>query len=160
MSRRHAIGLTVGALWLIVVSTAFATAALIMIRTAAAIAALVGAIVAATVLVMMGISYVRAVLRLPGDMPAQTPDEQTMRSRFMWIVAAEILALATVNSVLGATRHILFLVPLNLIIVGIHFLPLAKVFKVPRYYTMGGLFVPLPCSRCWECRVKHTWALR
>lgn len=140
MSRRHAIGMTVGAVWLIVASTAFATAALSMIRTATAAAVLVAAIGAATVLVVMGINYIRAVLRLPGDMPTQTPDEQNMRSRFMWIVAAEIVALAIVNSVLGATHHILFLVPLNLIIVGIHFLPLAKVFKVPRYSTMGGLF--------------------
>jgi hypothetical protein len=36
--------------------------------------------------------------------------------------------------------HLSWIVPLDLIIVGIHFIPLAKLFGVPRYTTLGLLF--------------------
>lgn len=63
-----------------------------------------------------------------------------MMRRFIPVVIAEVVAIMVVNSICAVTQHLELLVPLDLLIVGIHFLPLAWIFGVPRYYATGGLF--------------------
>jgi len=86
-----------------------------------------------------GVGVIRVALRLPGD-PPRTPEVRVMLRRFYLVVIAEVIAIMVVNGICAVTQHLELLVPLDLLIVGIHFLPLAWIFRVPRYYCMGGLF--------------------
>lgn len=60
--------------------------------------------------------------------------------KFAFVVGGEVLAFAVVNSIAGLTQNYELMPSLNLIVVGIHFIPLARIFRVPRYYIMGLLF--------------------
>ncbi len=59
---------------------------------------------------------------------------------FLMVVGAEVVAFGVVNSICAATQHLDLIVPLDVLIVGVHFLPLARIFSVPRYYWLGLLF--------------------
>jgi hypothetical protein len=144
VSRRQAIGLTVGALWLIVISAAFATFALVMVNTTIATATLIAMLVVVAALIAIGIGNIRAVLRLPGQLPPRTSTEQRLVRQFRWVVAAEVVAILVVNGILGATNRIILIPSLDLMIVGIHFFPLAHLFGVRRYYPTGLLFCAIP----------------
>lgn len=144
MSRRRAVGMTIGALWLIVAGAAFATWALVMINTTVAVGGLVVMLMLVAALIVVGVAMVRAVLRLPGRVPPKTPREERMGRQFVWVVVAEFAAFMVVNGFLSITKRFIFIEPLDLIIVGIHFLPLAYLFDVRRYYLMGALFCAIP----------------
>lgn len=127
------------ALWLTVVGAAFAILSLAMIATPLSMGALavVGAFTA--ILVAWAISIIRANLRLPGSMAPRTPEEKAMLRPFLMVAGAEVLAFAVVNSICAATQHLDLIVPLDVLIVGVHFLPLARIFRVHRYYWLGFL---------------------
>lgn len=74
MTRRHAIGMTIGALWLVGVSLAFAALSLVIIGTRLAAVTLIVATTIAVVLITTGVRHVLAVLRLPGGLPPRTPE--------------------------------------------------------------------------------------
>jgi hypothetical protein len=139
-SRRRIIGLVGAALWLIVASGAFLMLSLWMIGTAAAWQLLFIATGITAVLVAIGLRVLNGVLRLPGAMPPRTPEERAVFRRFVRVVVAEVAAFMLVNSVCVTLQHVEFIVPLDVVIVGIHFLPLARIFRVPRYYPLGVLF--------------------
>jgi len=128
------------ALWLVAISAVFTILSLAMIGTSAARFALVGVAVAAVVYLAIGVGVIRAVLRSPGAIPPRTPEERVVMRRFVWVVIAEVVAIMVVNAVCAITQHLDPIVPLDVLIVGIHFLLLASIFKVPRYYTLGALF--------------------
>jgi hypothetical protein len=144
MSRRHAIGMTVGALWLIGISVAMATLPLVMVKTRIATAALVFAVIVGIVLITVGVRHILAVLRMPGGIRPRTPEERKMSRdigrQFGWIVAGEVIAIVIVNALCVAAHRPMLIIPFAYMIIGIHFLPLARLFKVPRYYPLGGLF--------------------
>jgi len=94
----------------------------------------------AAVLVAVCVAMILGVLRMPGAIPPRTPDEQAVVRRFMRVLAAEVVALILVGPVCLALRRPVLIVPLSVLIVGVHFLPLAWVFRVPRYYPLGLLF--------------------
>jgi hypothetical protein len=144
MSRRHAVGLAVGALWLVAVCAAFMTWALVMMGTTAATVTLVAMVALVVALIGVGVWMIRAVLHLPGQIPAKTPTERRMGRQFAWVVAAEIVAVLVVNAILGITNRVILIPAFDLMIVGLHFLPLAHLFRVPRYYSMGALFIVIP----------------
>ena len=136
--------MTVGALWLIAISAGFAVFALVMVHTTAATVTLAARIVVVAALCVTGIGNIRAVLNLPGQLPPRTPDEQRIRRQFTWVVVAEFVAIVVVNVIVGPTDHVILIPSLDLIIVGIHFLPLARLFRVRRYYPLGVLFCVIP----------------
>jgi hypothetical protein len=144
LGRRRSLGLASGSIWLIVCGTVFATVSLVLIGTPTATAFLVGTLIAAATLLTIGVSVFRAALRLPDDVAPRTAAEQAIGRRFAMIVAAEVIALAVVNPVAAVMQRFELMASLNLVIVGIHFLPLASIFQVPRYYLMGALFCIIP----------------
>jgi hypothetical protein len=79
----------------------------------------------------------------------ETAADRLLARRFVIVVAAEIVAFASLNPIFAATGHVSMLPSLNLTIVGVHFLPLAWLFRVPRYYVMGLLFCVIPMSTLW-----------
>jgi hypothetical protein len=77
-------------------------------------------------------------VKLPSE-PRSTGDRRIGR-QFALIVVLEGVAVALVSIACYFMSHLSWIVPLDLIIVGIHFIPLAKLFGVPRYTTLGLLF--------------------
>jgi hypothetical protein len=142
--RRRSIGLAGGALWMIAISFVFVTWSLLAIGTPMARQVLIGTFVLMGVLVAVGVVVIRAALGLPDSIAPRTSEEQQIGRRFAWVVGAEVLAFAVVSAVAGATRNFALMPSLNLIVVGVHFFPLARIFRVPRYYFTGLLFCAIP----------------
>jgi uncharacterized membrane protein YvlD (DUF360 family) len=129
-------------MWLIVVGTVYAAWSLLEVRSSVATSLLAAISIVGAGLMLFGIAMTRAVARLP-FLPANSDSYaqgRRLMRRFGMIFAAEAVAIAVVSVVCMHTHHWRFIVPLVLIIVGLHFLPLAKLFAVPRYYVTGGLF--------------------
>ncbi len=142
--RRRSIGLAGGALWLIAISIVFITWSLLAIETPMARQVLLGTFVLLGALVVAGVVVIRAALGLPKSIAPRTPEEQQIGRRFAWVFGAEMVAFAVVNSIIGATGDFTLMPSLNLIVVGAHFFPLARIFRVPRYYLTGLLFCVIP----------------
>jgi hypothetical protein len=133
------IGLAGAALWLVTIGTAFTIVSLALIGTSAARFALAGVSIAVIIFLAIGIGVLRAVLRSP-NASARTAQGQAMARRFKWVVIGEVAAIMIVNGIASAMQYFQLIAPLDILIVGIHFFPLASLFRVPRYYWMGGLF--------------------
>jgi len=136
----RSIWMAVAALWLVAVSTAFTVVALVMIGTSIARLALIAVIVAVIGYLAIGVGVVRALRRSPGVVPPRTPEHRVMLRRFAYVVIGEVAAIIVANTICAVMRRVELIVPVDLLIVGIHFLPLASIFRMPRYYTMGALF--------------------
>lgn len=143
---RRNLGLAGGCLWLIIVGTVYAAWALLTVRSALATSLLAAMSLFAVGMGLFGIAMIRKVRQLP-FLPTGRPSEARRIGRqFAMIVAAEGAAIAICARACVKTHHWRFIVPLILIIVGLHFLPLAKLFKVPRYYVTGALFCVIPVA--------------
>jgi hypothetical protein len=138
--KRRMLGMAGAAIWLVAISTVFTVLSLTMIGTSVARLVLASVVIAAILHLAIGVGVIRAILRSPGAIPPRTTEDRVMLRRFIPVVIAEVIAIMVVNGICAVTQHLELLVPLDLLIVGIHFVPLARIFRVPRYYTMGGLF--------------------
>ena len=128
-------------------STAFATAALLMVGSREAQALLVGISVIAAVLIVFGIALFRDVFQVPHDPAQSSPSEgRRLMRQFGTIVAVEGLALTAVTLACVLNRRWALIAPLDLIVVGLHFLPLARLFAVPRYNITAALFCAIPVA--------------
>lgn len=143
-SRRRSIGLAAGSIWLIVISYVFIIWSLLVIGTPEAKKILFGSILLLFILTAIGIIIIRRALRLPKDTAERTHEEKKIGRRFVFIVGVEVLAFSIVNPILSITENYELMPSLNLIIVGIHFFPLALIFRVPRYIYTGLLFCIIP----------------
>jgi|HubBroStandDraft_6_1064221.scaffolds.fasta_scaffold401857_2 hypothetical protein len=145
IDRPRSIGLASGTLWLTTASAAFAIWSLASIGTPAAKRTLICAIIVAAALIAAGVVAMRAALRLPrGASPRTAEEGRAIRRQFAWVFGAEIAALAIANPIAAATGHPKLIPSLSVMIIGLHFLPLAWIFRVPRYYVMGLLFCGIP----------------
>jgi hypothetical protein len=133
-------GMAGAALWLVAISAVFTALSLTMISTSLARLVLASVVIAAIAYIVTGAGVIRAILRSPGATPPRTAEDRIMLRRFVPVVAAEVIAIMVVNGICAVTQHLELITPLDLLIVGIHFLPLARIFRVPRYYWMGALF--------------------
>jgi len=93
-------------------------------------------------LLAVSFRYIVKATKLPGVPPSI--QGRRVGRQFVLIVVLEGVAIALVSTGCSLTGHFSWLVPLVLIIVGIHFMPLAKLFGVPRYMTLGLLFCIVP----------------
>jgi hypothetical protein len=135
------IGLCGAALWLMVVSLGFFLLSLWMVDTSKARNLFFVVAVAAVAPIAINILIIRSVLQLPNNTSGeQMAVRRSMHRRFLIVVGGEVAAFIIVNPVCAVMRHYEIIVPLDVLIVGIHFLPLAWIFQVPRYYLMGVLF--------------------
>jgi hypothetical protein len=142
--RQRNLGLAGGCLWLITVGTVYAAWALLEVQSRPATSLLAGISILAAILTFFGIAMARRVGRLSFLPVANTSEGRRIMLQFAMIFAAEGAAIAAVSIVCTYTHHWRFIVPLILIIVGLHFLPLARLFAVPRYYVLGALFCVIP----------------
>lgn len=142
--RRRSIGLAVGALWLIAISLVFIVWSLLVIRTTMATVVLIGTCVLLGAFVAAGVVVIRVAVGLPDSTVPRSPEEKKIWRRFALVVSAEVIAFSVINAILGATKNYELMPSLNLIVVGIHFFPLAWIFRVPRYHISGLLFCVIP----------------
>lgn len=146
MGRKRNLGLAVGCLWLVVVSTSFAAVSLLVVRSAAATVLLVAIFLLAVVLVVMSIATLRAVFPVQDTTEPRPSEGRRLGRRFGAIAGVEGLVLTIVTLACVFTRRWALIAPLDLMIVGLHFLPLAKLFNVPRYNITGALFCGIPIA--------------
>lgn len=85
--------------------------------------------------------------RRPGYSPAGQPP-RAVRRRFAWINAVQWLAI--VLAAIGARKGgVPELIPgLVSVVVGLHFLPLASLFRQPRFHLTGALLVAVGAAGC------------
>jgi hypothetical protein len=144
MIKARMIGMAGGTIWLIAVSTTFAILSLAWIGTPRATVALAAVVGLAPLFVGVTVRAMLAARRMANDSPAPTDERRIMMRRFTLIVVAEVLGIMLVNALCG--RRYNLMAPLDVIIVGLHFLALARLFKAPRYTVMGWLFCAIPMA--------------
>jgi len=142
--RARNLGLAGGCLWLIAIGTAFSAWSLLAVRSPMATSLLAAISVLAVILIGFGIAMMRGVLQLSFFPAARTSEGRRIMRRFGMIFVVEAVAIAVISVVCTETHHWQFIVPLTLVIVGLHFLPLARLFGVPRYNVTGTLFCAIP----------------
>ncbi len=145
VDRSRVVGLAIGSIWLAAVGLLFAMWALLSIGTNSAAAILAALVAAAAWVVVRGVSSVRASAPLPRTSD-RTHAESAVARRFRLIVFTEVAAFAVVNPLLASTGHVDLLPAANLVIVGVHFFPLARLFHVPRYTALGAVFCVVPVA--------------
>jgi hypothetical protein len=143
--RPRNIGLAAGSFWLIAISSVFIVWSLVAIGTATATSVLLGGGILLVALLVAGALVIRVALALPAGIASQPNEGPKIWRKFAWVVGAEVAGFALVNSIAGATGNFELMPSLNLIVVGIHFFPLARLFRVPRYNITGMLFCAIPC---------------
>ncbi len=140
-SRARSIGLGGAALWFTIAPTFFITWALIAIGIQdMTIAVLVVAGIIALALGAASISLIHAAMRLPHDNSAQAiATQKVLMRRFGMIVASEIVGFILTSIVCGLLNRYEYIPPLDVIIFGVHLIPLAALFDMRIYYATGVL---------------------
>ena len=134
-SRAYIRGMAIGTFWLLAAGAGSAEWAMVAVKSN--LVALIAVSVIAVILLALNLRQIIAALKLPADPPSA---RRRIAGKFALIVVLEILAIALINVACYLTGHRSWVVPLDLIVVGIHFIPLAILFGVPRYTILGLLF--------------------
>jgi hypothetical protein len=79
---------------------------------------------------------------------ARTPAQQSTRKKFLWIVLIEFLAIALVSILANRLHRGDLATDWCAMVVGLHFLPLAKIFRAPHYAILS-ILMTLWCVLCW-----------
>jgi hypothetical protein len=96
-------------------------------------------------LLFAGVSMIRRGRRLAKATGVADTAPRSMQSKFKWVLIAEIVAINIAAYALINHHMAQYLAPAIAIIVGLHFLPLARVFRAPHYFvtavvmTMAGI---------------------
>jgi hypothetical protein len=134
--KAYILGLSIGTFWLIVASTGFSLPLLLISEVWPRAEWVI--LFAAVVLIAAALRLLVQAAKLPKA--AHTEARRQAGRKFAGIVIAEILLIVLVNGVAFYFGLISWLIPLDLLIVGLHFFPLARWFGVPRYHVLGALF--------------------
>jgi hypothetical protein len=143
-SKRRIIGLVGASLWLIIISLVFIVWSFVAIATPIARLMFIVSILFTFVFITISIIVIRITLNLPTKTEPRSPEEKKIWRKFAWVFGAEIIAFSVINPILATSRNYELMPSLNLLIVGIHFFPLAKIFRVPRYNITGISFCVIP----------------
>jgi len=138
----YVLGLSIGTFWLIAASTGFSIQMLASARTNEARTVVLAVASTAVALLAISLCQILSAVKLPDEL--RPPEKRKIGRVFAWIAGLEIAAIVVVSIVCYLNGHLSMLVPLVLVVVGIHFFPLAKVFGVPRYTVLGALFCTIP----------------
>jgi len=134
------IGLAGSSIWLASVGALFPVIALALAGTVLAWLAGAGIALIVITLVWADVAVLRDVRRTFVPLPPHDAVGGVMMRRFKWVLGGEIAAFWIVDSVLSVMMRYNWMTPANILIIGVHFLPLAWVFRVPRYYALGLAF--------------------
>ena len=142
--RAYAIGLASGAFVMTGFGTLWALAAvgILLLPAIEGLLSFVGVEFAAAVLTISCFALLRAARRLPQDISPERRAQSAavgrgIGRRFGIIFGIEFVAIALANIICSLLNHSEFAIPLTVLIVGLHFLPLAALFRVWQYYLTG-----------------------
>jgi hypothetical protein len=139
-SPHRVMGLAGAAIWLGGIGAFFASLALVFVRTPVARLGILIVVAGLAALVTADVALIRRTRSLGIPEAPRTPKVQAMLRWFKWVVIGEIAAILIVNTICSSLGYYDIISPLDVLIVGLHLFPLAWIFRVPRYYTMGALF--------------------
>jgi hypothetical protein len=138
--REAQIGRAAGMIWMISITLFFAFLDLYFAKLTILPTILIGTLILfiSAVLLIRSIRSLRFALKLP----AEKLDDGIKRGRFIkkWfliILALEIAALNIATFTLLKFHCFQYIVPVCILIVALHFIPLSYVFKMPVYYLLG-----------------------
>lgn len=100
---------------------------------AAVVAALSGA------LLLAGLSMIHRGRRLAQAHGTSDTAPRHMHRKFIWVLLGEIVALNIAAYLLIGHHLAQYLAPAIAVIVGLHFLPLAKIFRAPHFYATAAV---------------------
>jgi hypothetical protein len=134
IGRAFAIGLAVGLLWLTTVALGFGilNVALIRVTRATRVELFVLLVVVSFFFYLSAVRLLLRALRRPKDSTAE--GRARGKKTGMWfgiIFGLEGMIIGITSSALAATHHGELIVPIVVLVVGLHFLPLAWLFEVP-----------------------------
>ncbi|MEO8956610.1 MAG: hypothetical protein ABI465_18825 [Ktedonobacteraceae bacterium] len=133
----------IGSLWFTTAGSVAALGVVAMLSTNLVEALVLLGIVAVVcaVLYPLNISTLRAARSLPrAASPEIAAARKKLIRRFGAVVGVEMLFFLLANVILLQIHHYEYLVPIILLIVGVHFFPVAALFKMWPYYLTGLLF--------------------
>jgi hypothetical protein len=133
----------IGSLWITTAGSIAALGAVVMLSTSVLEAIVLFGIVVGVcaVLYPLDISTLRAACRLLRETsPEIVAARKKLIRRFGLVVGIEMLFFLIANLVLAQFNHYEYLVPIIMLIVGVHFFPVAALFKMWPYYLSGLLF--------------------
>jgi hypothetical protein len=136
-NKRQVVSLCGGCVWLFVVSAAFVFMALAWIATPLSRATLVVVLIGIAICVGFNVRILRDAMRMSGPMPALSSDDRRHLRQFRNVTMAEVAGCSGVSSVCIFTHHLPYLAVANVAVVGLHFMPLARILAMPRYLPMG-----------------------
>jgi hypothetical protein len=90
-----------------------------------------------------------AIIRRARAMPAHSEGKAANRAAWRWFwlnLTAEIVLLNLAALALNATGRPAYLIPAISVVVGLHFLPMARFFSVPSYLWTGGAMIAVAAA--------------
>jgi hypothetical protein len=140
-TRAYALGLGYGSIWLVLVCLVFGILDMFSINTTlqGTVFSVLGLLLLGGVLLYLCICFLRLGYTLPRSASGRI--SVTRAWIFRGLILLEIIGCGVLDTVLGIQNLSIWIVPVNLFIVGAHFIPLAFVFKVPAYLVMGILWL-------------------
>lgn len=128
-----------GMFWMVSITFFFAAYDLYFAELAAWLTVIIGmaVLVISLALFMRCLKTLRLAKQMPGG--KSTGDEKggSMRKWFIIIIVLEIAGFNIAPFVLLQYDHIEYIVPVEILIASLHFIPLGWVFKMPVYYVLG-----------------------
>lgn len=114
------------------------------------------ALLPASLLVLRGLGLLHTSRRVAATEPALTAAEREERRQmgqhFALVFIAEFGSIAVAANILQALHLSAWILAAIGFIVGVHFIPLARIFKYPLYYWTGGLEMALCALIAWVMR--------
>ena len=90
--------------------------------------------VACSAALLVGASRLRHAATALPDQASSGPDLTKSRRQFSMVMAGEVAAILVAASVLGRSDNAEWIPATICLVVGLHFIPLARLFRVPLYY--------------------------
>ncbi|HEY3992650.1 MAG TPA: hypothetical protein VGM01_07185 [Ktedonobacteraceae bacterium] len=143
VNRGFYIGLAIGQIFLTVISTAYASMLWILGQNPAQVSLIaVGVGLVGLVFLAASLILLRDALRLPaGTSPETRSIGKKVGRRFGLVALSEGVIIGAITTLLSQTNHGDWSIPVIYFIVGLHFFPLAFVFRVRSYLVLGLLWV-------------------
>lgn len=92
------------------------------------------AVAASGTLLVAGVAMIRHARRVSRATGVSSCAPRGMRRRFWLVLAGEIVALNVAAYLLASQHALQYLPPAVAVVVGLHFLPLAKLFRAPHFF--------------------------
>ena len=141
-SRAAQIGRSRGMIWLVSVTVFFALLDLYFAKLPVFFTIGTGIVIFAITIMLLVRSF--ETLRLAKRLPAIRSEEAAMRGAslrkwFIIIIAIEVAGFNIAPILLWKFNHLDYIVPVDILITALHFIPLGRIFAMPIYYVHGAI---------------------